>query len=122
VFIVAPPAQIAVAILALILMYRHGVGAEDIILAFVTGLFIYPYVLEIYWRNDALASFAPRRVTLSLIGFFAGIAIPPTLAWSTGTLSIPILVGSYVLGQMLSALTYKLSRIGRLANHESRTA
>lgn len=121
-FLVAPLSQLAVAVLALVLMYRHGIGAEDVVLAFVTGLFIYPYMLEIYWRNDALAAFAPRRVTLSLIAFFAGIAIPPAIAWATGTLSIPVLVGSYVLGQMLSVLTYKLSRMWQLAKPESRTA
>jgi hypothetical protein len=121
-FVVAPLGQLAVAMLALLLMYRHGIGAEDIALALVTGLFIYPYMLEIYWRNDALASFEPRRVTLSLVAFFAGIAIPPALAWATGTLSIPILVASYVLSQTLAALTYRLFRVARSVPRESRPA
>jgi hypothetical protein len=109
-------------VLALVLMYGHGIRPEDVVLALVTGLFIYPYMLEIYWRNDALAAFAPGRVTLSLIAFFAGIAIPPAIAWATGTLSIPILVGSYVLAQMLSALTYKVSRMWQLTKCKSRIA
>jgi hypothetical protein len=121
-FLVAPLSQLAVAVLALVLMYGHGIRPEDVVLALVTGLFIYPYMLEIYWRNDALAAFAPGRVTLSLIAFFAGIAIPPAIAWATGTLSIPILVGIYVLAQMLSALTYKVSRMWQLTKCKSRIA
>jgi hypothetical protein len=109
-WVIAPIGQVAVATLALILMYRHGIGFEDTILALCTGFFIYAYILELYWRNDALASFRPRQVTISLTTFLATLAVPPLVAWGTGTLSIPLLVGSYVLSQTFAALTYRLFR------------
>lgn len=107
---VGPGGHLAVASIALALMYRHGISRADVVLAFVAGLFIYPYILELYWRNDALASFAPTRVTLSLLGFLAGLAVPPTIAWAFRVLSIPIFVISYVLAQSLSAAAYLISR------------
>ena len=105
---IAPLGQVAVAAIATALMYRHGIGLSDVLLAFVAGLFIYPYIAELFWRNDALAAFAPRRVTISLLCFLVGLAIPPLIAWAAGGLSIAILVASYVLGQALSAATYRL--------------
>jgi hypothetical protein len=105
---IGPVGQIAIAGIALALIYRHGIGPTDVALAFVAGLFIYPYIAELFWRNDALASFRPRQVTISLLCFMAGLALPPLVAWALGRLSIAILVASYVLGQTLSAATYRL--------------
>ena len=105
---IAPAGQAAVAAIALGLMYRHGISPINVLLAFVTGLFIYPYVAELFWRNDALASFAPQQVTISLLAFILGMALPPVCAWFLGSVSIPILISSYVLGQTLSAATYAL--------------
>jgi hypothetical protein len=119
---IAPLGHAAVATVALILMYRHGIKLEDVTLALLTGFFIYPYILELFWRNDALASFRPRRVTVSLVTFLLTLTLPPTLAWATGTLSIPILVGSYILAQIFAALTYRLFKLRRFAGQESRTA
>jgi len=106
--VIGPLGHGAVAVISLLLMYRHGIRATDVVLAFVAGLFIYPYIAELFWRNDALASFSPRRVTLSLLSFLAGLVIPPAMAWALGLLSVPVLLGSYVLGQMLAALSYRL--------------
>jgi hypothetical protein len=91
-------------------MYRHGIRASDVVLAFTTGLFIYPYILELFWRNDALAAFKPRRVTCSLAVFIGGLAVPPLIAYALGRLSIPVMVASYVAGQTLAALTYRFGR------------
>jgi hypothetical protein len=121
-WVIAPLGQIAVATVALILMYRHGIRPEDVVLALFTGFFLYPYILELFWRNDALASFHPRRVTISLATFLAVLIVPPVIAWATGTLSIPILIASYVLSQTFAALTYRLFRMRRLAPQESRAA
>ena len=109
---IGPIGQVAIAGVALALMYRHGIAPTDVALAFVAGLFLYPYIAELFWRNDALASFRPRQVTISLLSFLAGLAIPSLVAWSLGSLSIAILVGSYVLGQTLSAATYRLFPVG----------
>jgi hypothetical protein len=108
---IAPLGQLAVATIAIILMYRQGITGLDVLLALLTGLFVYPYILELFWRNDALASFRPRQVTISLLAFIAGLAIPPIIAWALGGLSITILIASYVLGQILSAATYPLFRL-----------
>ena len=104
----APIGQLAVTGIALALMYRHGISPTDVGLAFIAGGFIYPYILELFWRNDALASFAPRRVTVSLLAFLVGLTMPPLIAWILGGVSIGIMVCSYVLGQSLSAATYRL--------------
>ena len=101
-----PAGQLAVAGIAIALIYRHQIDRTDVLLSFLTGVYVYPYILELFWRNDALASFAPRRVTISLIAFLAGLAIPPVIASSMGSLSIPVLIFSYVFGQILSATTY----------------
>ena len=98
----------AVAVLALILVYRQGITPLDVVLGLVTGFFVYPYVLELFWRNDALAAFKPGRVSVSLLAFLAGVAVPPAIAWALGVLNIAVLLGSYVLGQTLAAATYKL--------------
>jgi hypothetical protein len=117
---IAPLGQLAVAAIALVLLYRHGISPADLPLALVTGLFIYPYILELFWRNDALASFSPRQVTISLLAFLSGLAIPPAIAWALGSLSIAILVVSYVLGQTLAAATYRFFRLRPVPAHESR--
>jgi len=109
-FLLGPISQAAVIVIAMVLIYRHGIGSGDILLAIVTGLFVYPYILELFWRNDALASFEPKRVTISLTAFIAGLAVPPLAAMSLGEVTIPVLIVGYVLGQTLSAATYKLSR------------
>lgn len=103
----APLGHAAVGIIALALMYREGIRVTDISLAFATGLFIYPYILELFWRNDALASFNPNYVTISLIAFIAGLTIPPLIAYAGGELTIPIMLGGYVAGQGLAAATYR---------------
>ena len=100
--------QMAVAVIALALMYRHGIGSVDVMLALATGAFIYPYILEIFWRNDALAAFRPRQVTFSLVAFLAGLAIPPLSAFALGSVNIPLMIFSYILGQTLAAATYRL--------------
>lgn len=105
---IAPLGQLAVAIIALGLMYRQGIRPTDIVLAITTGFFLYPYILELFWRNDALASYRPRQVTVSLVAFIAGLAVLPILAWALGFLGVAILVVSYVLGQTLAALSYRL--------------
>ena len=107
-FTLAPLGQAAVVVIALALMYRHGIHAIDVGLAFATGVFIYPYIAELFWRNDALAAFRPHQVTASLLAFIAGLALPSLCAAAVGVLSIPILIVSYVLGQMLSAATYRI--------------
>jgi hypothetical protein len=110
VYTLAPLGQAAVVFIAMALMYRHGIRRSDVVLAIATGLFIYPYILELFWRNDALAQFKPRRVTLSLAAFIAGLAVPPLIAYVLGRLSIPVMVASYVAGQALAALTYRIGR------------
>ena len=105
---VGPFAQMAIAVIAMALMYRHEIGSADVILALATGAFIYPYILEIFWRNDALAAFRPRQVTFSLVAFLAGLAIPPLSAFGFGAVSIPLMIFSYILGQTLAAATYRL--------------
>ena len=105
---IGPMGQVAVAVIALALMYRHGIGSGEVALAAATGLFIYPYILELFWRNDALAAFAPRQVTLSLLAFLAGLTIPPLAAFAFGPVSISLMIFSYILGQTLAAATYRL--------------
>jgi len=107
-WIIAPAGHAAVATIALFLMYRHGFSTLDVLLALLTGVFIYPYMLELFWRNDALASFAPRQVTISLLAFLAGLTIPPLVALAFSALIFPIILASYVLGQVLAAATYRL--------------
>jgi hypothetical protein len=107
-FFLAPTSQAMVALIALGLMYRHGIGPADVTLSIATGFFIYPYILELFWRNDALASFRPHQVTLSLLAFIFGLGLPPLIALALGRLGTPALVGGYVLGQTLSAATYRL--------------
>jgi hypothetical protein len=104
----APLGHAAVALIALALMYREGIRLTDVALAFATGLFIYPYILELFWRNDALASFKPNYVTMSLVAFIVGLAIPPLIAYAFGRLSIPIMLAGYVVGQGFAAATYRL--------------
>jgi len=105
---VGPAGHVAVAAIALGLIFRHGIVWTDVVLAFVAGIFIYPYILELFWRNDALASFAPQQVTISLLAFIFGMALPPLCAWALGSVSVPVMISSYVLGQTLSAATYAL--------------
>ena len=120
---IGPVGHAAVAVIALVLMYREGVDATDAALAFMAGLFVYPYILELFWRNDALASFTPRQVTISLLAFLGGLTIPPLVAFALGYLSFPIIIGSYVLGQILAAATYRLFPQGRdLSRHWSQSA
>jgi len=119
-FTIAPLGHLAVAVIALVLLYRHGIEPTDVILALATGLFIYPYTLELFWRNDALASFRPRQVTISLLAFLAGLIVPPAIAWALGSLTIYVLIGGYVLGQTLAAVTYKLYRARPSSARESR--
>jgi hypothetical protein len=120
---IAPLGQAGVAFIALTLMYRQGIALNDLILAIVTGFFIYPYILELFWRNDALASFRPRQVTISLLAFLAGLTVPPLVALVFGVLSIPIMIGGYVLGQTLAAATYRLfPRAAQVAPDRSRAA
>ena len=105
---IAPAGQAAVAVIALLLMYRETIGTSEVLLALLMGTFIYPYFLELFWRNDALAAFQPRQVTISLLAFLAGMAIPPLAAWAIGAVSIPLMIFSYILGQTLAAATYRL--------------
>ena len=105
---IAPIGQVCVAAIALVLMFRQGIGIIDVGLALVTGLFIYPYILELYWRNDALSAFAPKRVTKSLLCFLMVLAIPPSVAWAFGRVSIVVFIVSYVLAQAAAAATYKI--------------
>jgi hypothetical protein len=121
-WVLAPLGQVAVATVALILMYRHGFSTDDVILGLCTGFFIYGYILELYWRNDALASFRPRQVTISLATFLMTLTVPPLIAWTTGSVSVPILVASYVLAQTFAAATYRLFRLGHPVPNESRPA
>jgi len=106
--IIAPIGQFCVAAVALALMYRHGIGIVDVALALATGLFIYPYILELYWRNDALAAFAPKRVTTSLLSFLVVLALPPIVALAFGRVSIVVFILSYVCAQIAAAATYKV--------------
>lgn len=117
---VGPLGQLAIAMIALLLLYRHGIAPADVALALVTGLFIYPYILELFWRNDALAAFRPRQVTASLLAFLAGLAIPSVIAWAAGRLDVAVLVMSYVLAQTLAAGTYRLYRAPSRPPPESR--
>jgi hypothetical protein len=120
---IGPFGHAAVAVIALVLMYQEGIGAADVALASIAGLFVYPYILELFWRNDALASFTPRQVTISLLAFLGGMTIPPLVALALGYLSFPIIIGSYVLGQVLAAATYRLFPQGRdLSGHWSQSA
>ena len=118
---IAPIGQLAVAAIALVLMYRHGIAPVDVALALATGLFVYPYILELFWRNDALAAFRPRQVTISLLSFLLFLAIPPSVAWAIGMLDIPVLILSYVAGQSAAAATYRLFR-SQPTNRESSVA
>jgi hypothetical protein len=111
---IGPLGHACVAAIALVLIYRHGIEPLDWMLAFVAGLFLYPYIAELFWRNDALASFRPRQVTISLSSFLIGLAAPSLIAWQLGYLGVPVLLVAYVFGQALSAATYRLfPRAGR---------
>ena len=122
-WLIGPVGHAAVAAIALVLMYREGVDATDVALAFMAGLFVYPYILELFWRNDALASFTPRQVTISLLAFLGGLTLPPLFAFALGHLSFPMIIGSYVLGQVLAATTYRLFPQRRdLSRHWSQSA
>jgi hypothetical protein len=44
------------------------------------------------------------------MAFIAGLAVPPLIAYALGRLSIPVMVASYVAGQGLAALTYRVGR------------
>jgi hypothetical protein len=107
-FMIAPTAQLAVVACALFLMYRAGITTEVVLLALLTSFFVYPYLLEMLWRNEALATFRPHQVTISLLAFLAGLTLPPLIAYSLGSLSISVMLGSYVLAQTIAAITYKL--------------
>lgn len=108
-FSLAPIGQALVTVTALALMYRSGVTGSDVALAIVTGFLVYPYILELFWRNDALASFNPRQVAISLIASIVGLALPPICALLFWHLDTPALVAGYVLGQTFSAATYRIS-------------
>jgi hypothetical protein len=113
-FVLGPLGQVAVVFVSLALIYRHGIDPMDMVLAALTGLFIYPYIAELFWRNDALAALRPRRVPNSQVSFLAGLVVPPLIAWPLGELGVPVLLFGYVLGQMLSAATYRLfPNVGR---------
>lgn len=109
-WLAGPAAHTAVAGLALLLMYRHGIGMIDLGLALLAGFFVYPYILELFFRNDALADFSPGRVTISLLAFLVGLAVPPLISLLAGGPTVALLISSYVLGQALSAATYLLRR------------
>ncbi len=118
---IAPLGHAATALISLLLVYRHGIGRQDMILAAFTGLYIYPYILELFWRNDALASFRPRQVTFSLLAFLAGLALPPLIAYALGWISISVMVASYVTGQTLAAMTYRLLPNSKATSDSRRT-
>lgn len=117
---VAPLGQFAIVTVALLLLYRHGIAPGDVVLALITGLFVYPYILELFWRNDALAEFRPRQVTASLLAFLAGLSIPPVIAWAFGSLDVLVLLIGYIFAQTLAAASYRLYRAPSAPAFESR--
>lgn len=107
-WILAPIGHASVVVVALFLIFREGIGVQAVMMALLAGAFTYPYLAELFWRSDALASYRPQQVTISLLAFVAGMTVPPLVALMLGTVSGPLILASYVLGQTLSAVTYRL--------------
>ncbi len=82
----------------------------SVLYAFMMGLVAIPYVLELLWRNEAYAAFAPRRVTASLVAFLLGIAIPVGIASMVGHVTTAVLIIGVLAGQTMSTATYYVWR------------
>lgn len=94
---------------SVLLLSQTGLDAALFVAAAVASLFIYPYVAELVVRSDSYASFAPHRVTISLLAFLAGIAITITVAIQFTELTAPVLVLAPLTGQILASASYFLS-------------
>lgn len=102
--------QVLAATMSMVLVSQTGFNADMVPVAFVGSFFVYPYVLELAARSDAYASFAPSRVTFSLLAFLLGIGIAITASVLFTDLRAIHLVVAPVLGQTLAALSYRLTK------------
>jgi hypothetical protein len=96
--------------LSLLFQYRQGIDARSVLYSFMIGTVSFPYVLEIIWRNEAYAAFAPRRVTVSLLAFLIGVAVPVGTAVVVGRVTTPVLIIGVLAGQSMSAGAYYIWR------------
>lgn len=74
-WIAAAIGQPACVFVAAILLTSEGLSIESIMPAVLLSFGVYPYVLEIFSRADALASDRPRAVTVSLVGYVSLLGI-----------------------------------------------
>jgi hypothetical protein len=101
---------VATLALSLLFQYRHGIGGKSVLYSLMISSVTFPYVLELLWRNEAYAAFAPRRVTVSLLAFLTGLAGLITIAAVFGRVTTPVLILGVLAGQSMSAATYYISR------------
>lgn len=74
-WIAAAIGQPASVLVAAILLIQEGLSIESIMPAVLLSFGVYPYVLEILARADALASGRPRAVTVSLVWYVSLLGI-----------------------------------------------
>jgi hypothetical protein len=100
--------QLVAIVAGLLLVGQAELTWSSVTLIVLASLFVYPYVLELSARSDAYAQFRPRRVTISLLAFVAGIAIVLATAAPFTKLTALVLILAPLLGQCLASLSYKV--------------
>jgi hypothetical protein len=94
--------QSACVLVAAILLMRDGLSIGSIMPAVLLSFGVYPYVLEILARADALASGRPRAVTVSLVGYVLLLGIG-LVALSSFELLAPLPIVLVQLSAMIVA-------------------
>lgn len=109
-WIAATIGQPAIVLIAVILLWRDGLGIEAIVPAILLSFGVYPYVYEILARSDALASERPRAVTASLVSY---VALLGTGILSTATLDLlaPVPIVLILIAALCAAsISYRFTR------------
>lgn len=109
-FLLSTIGLVATFALSLLFQYREGIDAKSLLYSFMIGTVSFPYVLEIIWRNEAYAAFAPKRVTVSLLAFLIGVAVPVGTAALFARVATPVLIFGVLAGQSMSAGAYYIWR------------
>lgn len=102
----AAAGHIGVIVVSSFLLRRQGISITSVLYGAGMGLFMYPYVYELAKRSDAYARHAPQRVTFSILAFLVALAASLTGAWLLDIVTLPVLIGSLVLAQSVSAFVY----------------
>lgn len=101
--------QITSIAISALLTHREGLGWNELYLAAIFSFYIYPYVLEIFWRSDSYAKFLPLQVSISLICYLVTSAVFLSIAAASNSANTFILISGMITSQTISAISYLIA-------------